>query len=243
VSGTDENNRLWDSFSRANALNPAQRHRWRLIVRELSRLPPGALVMDLGCGSGALLQGIAEKRPDARLAGVDAAPAALAIARRRLPRAQFFEADLDGEGFSFSEPVDAVVCSELIEHLDRPQRALELARKLLRPAGLMVVTVPSGPMNEFDRSIGHRRHYSLGEMERLFEAAGFVVVRAYRWGFPIHTAFRIAISAVPAAVSQFSDEKIGFVQMAAFKTLYAAFYANIRSRHVGRQIVAVAMRG
>src|SRR5215210_7119153 len=42
-------------------------------------------VLDVGCGTGALLARIAHEYPDARLAGVDPVPQMLALARRKLP--------------------------------------------------------------------------------------------------------------------------------------------------------------
>lgn len=243
MSGAEENERLWGNFSLANELSPAQRHRWRLVVHELRGLPNGAVVVDLGCGSGALLERIGETFPDAQLIGIDMEPAALAIAKRRLPSAQFALADLDSDtAASFPERADAVVCSEVLEHLGAPERALSLARDILRPGGRLVVTVPAGAMNDFDRAIGHRKHYRLDELRELLTSAGFGNVRASAWGFPFHTLFRVALAAVPQTTGQFSDEKIGVIHRFLFHILNALFYLNVRSRRFGRQLVATAAR-
>jgi len=243
VSDAAENEELWGNFSLANELSPAQRHRWRLVVRELEGLPHRAVVVDLGCGSGALLERIGQERPDARLIGIDVEPLALEQARRRLPAAELVQSDLDDHGAAaarFHGQADAVVCSEVLEHLDAPERALLLAHDLLRPGGRLVVTVPAGPMNDFDRSIGHRKHYRLDELRLLLSSAGFEIVRAAAWGFPFHTLFRIALAAAPQATGRFTDEKIGLGHRSLFAFLDALFYLNIRSVHVGRQLVATA---
>jgi len=243
VSDAEENERLWKNFSLANELSPAQRHRWRLVLRELATLPNGAVIVDLGCGSGVLLEQIGHARQDARLIGIDADPNALVLAAQRLPSAELQRRDLDSvDGVAFDGIADAVVCSEVLEHLTEPQNALRMARELLRPGGRLVVTVPSGPMNDFDRAIGHQKHYRPAELTDLLTSAGFRDVRTTAWGFPFHTLFRIALAAVPQTTEQFSDEKIGAVHRIIFRLLDALFYLNIRSRRLGRQLIATAVR-
>ena len=57
------------------------------IPEELAqRLPPGLTLLDLGCGLGAPLAGLARLRPDLRLSGVEAAPLNWLITRLRLAR-------------------------------------------------------------------------------------------------------------------------------------------------------------
>jgi SAM-dependent methyltransferase len=244
VSGAEENAKLWGNFSLANELSPAQRHRWRLVVRELRGLPKSAVVVDLGCGSGALLERIGRALPEATLVGLDANPTALAIATKRLPSAQFKVIDLDSEQKTpdLRGTADAVVCSEVIEHLETPQRALMLASELLRSGGRLVVTVPAGPMNDFDCAIGHRKHYTVAELTELLSGAGFDEVRAAGWGFPFHTLFRIALAIRPGTTEQFTDEKIGGIHRIVFALLNALFYCNIRSRKLGRQLIATARK-
>ncbi|HSY47768.1 MAG TPA: class I SAM-dependent methyltransferase [Thermoanaerobaculia bacterium] len=245
MSDAAENEKLWGNYSLANELSPAQRHRWRLVVRELQGLPDRAVVVDLGCGSGALLERIGRKQPDALLIGIDVEPSALEQAARRLPEAELVQSDLDGHGAAVARlyrQADAVVCSEVLEHLDAPDRALLLAHDLLRPGGRLVVTVPAGPMNDFDRSIGHRKHYRLDELTRLLSSAGFELVRAAAWGFPFHTLFRIALAAVPQTTGGFTDDRIGLAHRSLFAFLDALFYLNVRSIRVGRQLIATATR-
>jgi 2-polyprenyl-3-methyl-5-hydroxy-6-metoxy-1,4-benzoquinol methylase len=118
---TDPNKRIWHEYSVANAKNPAQLHRWRLIVREVKgAASPGAVIVDLGCGSGALLKrlGVLD---GATLIGVDMEPRALEIARTQVPEAHFYRADLDNvnnrELESLAGRADVVTCSEVLEHL------------------------------------------------------------------------------------------------------------------------------
>lgn len=243
MSDDSENEELWGNFSLANELNPAQRHRWRLVVQELKGLPGNGVVVDLGCGSGALLSRIGIAFPDARLVGMDMEPRALALARRRLPSAELVQGDLDADAGAVPvRDADAVVCSEVLEHLAAPERALCLAREMLRPGGRVVVTVPAGAMNEFDRAIGHRKHYRPDELTALMAGAGFRDVRTSAWGFPFHTLFRIALAVAPGSTAAFSDAKIGVLHRVLFDLLNALFYLNVRSARLGRQLIATGAR-
>lgn len=59
---------------------------WALKWVDSQDLPPGAVIIDLCTGSGALAVALAEHRPDARVIAVDDSPAALDYARRNTAR-------------------------------------------------------------------------------------------------------------------------------------------------------------
>ncbi len=51
----------------------------------------------------------------------------------------------DAERFSLEkENLDFVICSEVLEHLNSPHKALNLIKKILRSRGLLIITVPNG---------------------------------------------------------------------------------------------------
>lgn len=71
------------------------RRRTELLVRlalELAR--PGDVVVDLGCGSGAVAAALLAARPDLDVHAADVDPAAVACARRNLPTERVHEGDL-----------------------------------------------------------------------------------------------------------------------------------------------------
>jgi SAM-dependent methyltransferase len=238
---------MWSGFSRANALNPAQRHRWRLVVREVfrkGRLPAGAVVADLGCGSGTLLVELRRRAEKLRCIGLDVEPLALDLARKAVPDGEFHRVDLSAPVLSedLQGAADVVVCSEVLEHLDNPGAAVDLARSLLRPGGIFVVTVPAGSITRFDLAIGHVRHYAPSSVAALIERPGLRIVKVYRWGFPFHSLFRAAIGMFRVVPSQYTDAHFGARAAIVFQLLDWLFFLNVKSRRVGRQLVAVAVR-
>src|SRR5262249_2498755 len=144
--------------------------------------------------------------------GLDVEPRALELAQKNDPRGQFILADLLAEAAPLPAEIEGnasvVVCSEVLEHLPSPERAVALARRLVRPAGRLVVTVPGGGMTPFDRAIGHQKHYTPASLAKLLEAGGFRPRRIYRWGFPFHSLFRLAMLVAPGAAQLYRDDRL-----------------------------------
>lgn len=101
---------------------------------------PGSDVLDVGCGPGNLLAGLAGRR----LVGVDLSETLLAQARRRLsgrPVELFLG---DAEALSFPDAsFDRAVCSEVLEHVRDPRRVVAEIHRVCRPGARVVFTVPN----------------------------------------------------------------------------------------------------
>ena len=65
----------------------------------------------------------------------------------------------------------------------------------------VVVTVPGGPMSAFDRSIGHRRHFTPDSLSQILRESGFRVESAQRAGFPFFNLYRLVVIARGEAVT------------------------------------------
>jgi SAM-dependent methyltransferase len=99
---------------------------------------PGRRVLDLGCRDGALSRVYAEGNS---LVGVDADREALAEAEKLGIETRW--ADLD-EPLPFEDAsFDVAVAGELLEHLRDPQRVVGEVRRVLRPGGTFVASVPN----------------------------------------------------------------------------------------------------
>jgi SAM-dependent methyltransferase len=114
---------------------------------------PGRRVLDLGCRDGALTQAYAGGN---EIVGVDADREALAEAQKLGIETRW--ADLD-EPLPFEdETFDVVVAGELLEHLRDPKRVVADARRVLRPGGSFVASVPNAYRlkNRVRFALGHR---------------------------------------------------------------------------------------
>ena len=102
--------RDWDARTYDRVADPM--HRWGLEV--LTRLPlrGDERVLDAGCGSGRVTEALAERLPEGKVTALDASPAMLVEARRRLARfgdrIEYVQADL-GQPLPIEGHVDAIL--------------------------------------------------------------------------------------------------------------------------------------
>ena len=111
-------------------------------------LPIDSDVLEFGCGVGAQTLEVLARNPDVRLTAVDRSASSLAAARAALRVAnrhgvELIEADLfdlpQDDGPLRAGRFDVVLVCFVLEHLDRPAEALQVARQLLRPGGRLIV--------------------------------------------------------------------------------------------------------
>jgi SAM-dependent methyltransferase len=100
---------------------------------------PGRRVLDLGCRTGALTRHYAEGN---EVVGVDVDRDALARAAERLGIETVWADVEDGLPFD-DDSFDVVVAGELLEHLADPAAAVGHVRRVLRPGGRFVGSVPN----------------------------------------------------------------------------------------------------
>lgn len=155
-------------------------------------LPSVRTVCDLGCGNGYLCGRLLAL--DLEATGIDGSGSGVAIAAQRHPSGRFHVgriepglADRLGRG-----RFDAVVSSDVIEHLYRPMDLLECAHGLLAPGGWLVLGTPYhgylknlaiSLLGQWDRHHGveweggHIKFFSVKTLSRMVEASGFQVER------------------------------------------------------------------
>lgn len=100
-------------------------------------------LLDVGCNVGAWLSDVRDRRPAARLAGVELNATALSTAARNRPEAILSRAVAERLPFP-DDTFDCVTCLEVLEHLPEKNwtSAILEMRRVLKPGGVLIVTVP-----------------------------------------------------------------------------------------------------
>lgn len=122
----------------------ADRKRVDFIARELGAyLPHGARILDVGCGNGVISRHLG--RMGYEVLGIDVSEKTISQARAltNLPNVTFQTKSAE-ELVASGERYDAVICSEVLEHLSNPGALLDVLYNTLTPKGKLIVTVPNG---------------------------------------------------------------------------------------------------
>jgi 2-polyprenyl-3-methyl-5-hydroxy-6-metoxy-1,4-benzoquinol methylase len=162
------------------------------LMKLLEPLPAGGRILDIGCGNGALagrLLGLGYE-----VVGVDLSEQGIAISRKAHPKGRFevMAADASlGERLG-GDRFDAVVSTEVVEHLYAPEELAEGAFSCVKPGGRFALSTPYhgwlkncalAVSNKFDDHVhplvhgGHIKFFSRSTLSKLLEEAGFVDVR------------------------------------------------------------------
>jgi SAM-dependent methyltransferase len=179
----------WDGApSECQAAGPAFQARTFLVDRAFRRLRPRRL-LDIGCGRGNVTAIAATHA--ASVVATDLSPDAVVATRTILSThrdARVLCGDAFADRAQFPDgSFDAILLSEVLEHLDDDEGALAGCRRLLKPGGALVLTVPGDPnlWTRWDELAGHRRRYRRAELREKLARAGFRIASLTNWGFPI----------------------------------------------------------
>lgn len=152
------------------------RARNRLIVWALQKyFPRAGNLLEIGCGTGFVLAGVAQALPQLKLSASEVSSAGLPFAARRVPQARFFQ--MDARAIPFENEFDVIGAYDVLEHIEHDQQVLAQMFRAVRPGGGILITVPQHDFlwSRVDEAACHVRRYSAGELRAKVEAAGFRV--------------------------------------------------------------------
>jgi 2-polyprenyl-3-methyl-5-hydroxy-6-metoxy-1,4-benzoquinol methylase len=99
-------------------------------------------ILEVGCGNGRISKGIASQGYQVKGVDIDEDSIELAESTNRFTNLKF-EA-VPAEKLPYNESFDAIVCSEVLEHLTEPELVLDFAKERLKKNGILITTVPNG---------------------------------------------------------------------------------------------------
>jgi SAM-dependent methyltransferase len=131
-------------------------------------------LLDIGCGAGGMLKHL---RVFGDVIGVEPSPDAVAYAAAKGVADVRMGTLPDGLPFSPLERFDAITLLDVLEHVEEDVASLAALQRLLRPRGLLLLTVPAYQFlwSSHDVANRHQRRYSRALLHERLVTAGFEV--------------------------------------------------------------------
>ena len=171
-----------------------------ITMLDYSDIQPGDNILDMGCGEG-FYSMVLDNLYDCKITAVDFDPEILALAHKWLDgrsNVTLEQGDITKLRFP-DNSLDKIVCTEVLEHIDDDKTAIKELYRVLKPGGVIAITVPNknypllwDPLNKVRESLGlghfspmsgfwggiwakdHKRLYLPSELRGLAENAGFL---------------------------------------------------------------------
>lgn len=159
------------------------------------RLAPGARVLDVGCAAGFFLEVMQSDGFD--VWGVEISAEIAAEARRRVGHDRIHRGALEDAPHR-RQSFDLISFWDVVEHLPDPIATLRVARRLLKPDGLLLVETQNvesrfarlmGRRWQHFKQVEHLWHFSPSTARQLLEAGGFETVELTARGAGKHVGF------------------------------------------------------
>lgn len=173
-----DNARFFEDYHTAASLYQAMYDLRRLlrrgtIVNALANLPPGAVIIDVGCGIGDVVAALSSHT---KRVGIEYAWHPLRLARDLRCGISL----LRGSACFLPirpESADVVICLGVIDYLEDDAAALREIARVLKPGGRLVINVSSDCyFPEYFSLLGHYRHYTRQDLGALLQRTQFHIV-------------------------------------------------------------------
>ena len=140
--------------------------------------PSAQSFLEVGCGTGFVLSGVAAANPDINLCGSEIFLSGLTRASERTNAAEFMQ--MDARCIPFEDEFDVIGAFDVLEHIKEDDVVLSQLYKALVPGGGLLLTVPQHPWlwSVADEYACHERRYSSKGIEAVVKKAGFEILRS-----------------------------------------------------------------
>ncbi|MBI1971132.1 class I SAM-dependent methyltransferase [Candidatus Woesearchaeota archaeon] len=242
---------LWkNSWELTSSIGPSCRTRFRILLRLLkkydvqSKKSSQEKIIDTGCGDGTLLEMLHHHNYQ-NLYGFDFSEEGVKKAAQRGIVTRAFWGDLTKKQTLPKEQFDAVISSEVLEHIEDYQTAVINLCRFVKPGGKLFITVPHSMKywTVHDEFAHHCRRYERGELEELLKNNGLHVLESYTWGaFLYHIYYFFLKQGNPEKIMA----KAGLVKKFAANIIYHTLkiddlFCGVKEKK-GRRLIIVAER-
>jgi SAM-dependent methyltransferase len=133
-------------------------------------------VLEIGCGTGYVLEGLHKKFPNYQLQGSEIHLEGIKFAQKRLPNMDLIQ--LDATKMPFVNEYNAVGAFDVLEHIEDDVKVIQEVYKSLKTGGLFFVSIPQhqSMWSVNDEIAYHKRRYSQKEIIQKLSNNGFEIL-------------------------------------------------------------------
>lgn len=183
------------------------RGRRRLLTHLLRRypVPKHHWALDAGVGTGANMA-VLKNNGFLQAAGIDTNDDAIKFCQEK-GSSTISKASLTALPFA-SDSFNLILAMDVLEHIDDDKQAMAELSRVLRPGGLLIVTVPAferlwGPQDDLAH---HRRRYVMNELQQLIGSGGLEILEAFYFNFLLLVPIWFARKILQAAKVEIRSE-------------------------------------
>jgi SAM-dependent methyltransferase len=166
AAGSGFHPEIFEKLAALEAENFWFKARNRLIIWGLNKTTPSIKkYLEVGCGTGYVLAGIANNYPNASVVGTEVFTAGLPFAAQRTPAAEFIQ--MDARKMPFVDEFDLVGAFDVLEHIEEDEVVIAAIFRALHAGGTVAVTVPQHRWlwSSTDETACHVRRYQGSELQ------------------------------------------------------------------------------
>lgn len=169
-----------DPFSPGNIVIRAEHYeRYRFAQRYCKEnLPAKAAVLDIGCGNG--YGSVTLAKAGYIVTGIDLSERLLQKAKKHTEEITWKQMDLEADKQSLLKDIQAIICFEILEHIENPETILKSCYQSLTENGLLFISVPNERYEPKKKGIAknrfHKQLFSSERLRAMVKEAGFTIL-------------------------------------------------------------------
>lgn len=160
----------WNTRYERGGINLACPHVWKHIMNKIETGKEN--VLDIGCGVGLGLRLINLLHPEKKLYGVDISELAVERVNKYLPNA-ILECEKVPPLNYDDDFFDIIICTEFLEHITDPVFALKEIKRVLKPEGKVLITIPNNCLGSAPE---HLHQWNFDEFNNLLNSIKFQIL-------------------------------------------------------------------
>lgn len=237
---------LWkNEWHDLHKIGPGVRTRNRILLKFFKKYITTGTVLDIGCGDGSFLIKLHNAFQNSlQYNAGDISEEVLQILKLQSFIDECFLLDLENQSTLPSQKYTAVISSEVLEHLEDWQAAINSLSDLVDNSGFIFITVPAqmkywGPHDEFAL---HYRRFEIGQIENVLKAHGFCIKESKCWGWPFYWLYYSFVLNKTSPQKVMKEATSSFKKLAS-TILFALFlFDDLFSTPWGRRLFVVAQK-